>query len=198
VSIERVGSLDASLTINGGSLRLGLVFLIGTCVEKRKMLPTPLREAHGTSRPHEKHQQKRPTWVRVKCILTSLWAFLSRSLKPGSSIQGHHVSSNPRRAPVYFRLHHPTRGVSSGGTTCSLCLALCAIMIHRIILQFYVYFLYIFILMWSDTFSLSHFLSELCNHVTDVPAWGTCVLPGLLGYFSAWGPVLLNGCPWKS
>jgi hypothetical protein len=61
VSIERVGSLGASLTISGGSLRLGLVLLIGMYVEKRELLPTPLRGAHGTSRPHEKHQYKRPT-----------------------------------------------------------------------------------------------------------------------------------------
>jgi hypothetical protein len=33
------------------------------------------------------------------------------------------VSSNLWRAPVYFRFHRPTRGVSSRGATCSLCLA---------------------------------------------------------------------------
>jgi hypothetical protein len=61
VSVEQVGFLGASLTVSGGSLRLGLVLLIGTCIGKRELLPTPLRGAHGTSKPHEKHQQKRPT-----------------------------------------------------------------------------------------------------------------------------------------
>jgi hypothetical protein len=49
--------------------------------------------------------------------------------------------------------------------------------------------------MWLVAFSLSSFLSELCNIVTGRPALGTCVLPGSLGYFSASGPVLLNDCP---
>jgi hypothetical protein len=40
---------------------------------------------------------------------------------------GHRVSSNLRRASIYFGLHHPARGASSGGTTCLLCLALYAI-----------------------------------------------------------------------
>jgi hypothetical protein len=51
VSIGWVRSLGASLTISGESLRLGLVLLLGIYVEKRELLPTPLRGAHGTSRP---------------------------------------------------------------------------------------------------------------------------------------------------
>jgi hypothetical protein len=61
MSVERVGSLGASLTVSGGSLHLGLVLLLGTRVRKRELLPTPLRGVHGMSRPQEKHQQKRPT-----------------------------------------------------------------------------------------------------------------------------------------
>jgi hypothetical protein len=38
------------------------------------------KEAHWTSRPQEKCQQKRPTWVRLKYVLTSLWASLFRFL----------------------------------------------------------------------------------------------------------------------
>jgi hypothetical protein len=45
VSIDWVGSLGASLTINDGSLRLGMVLLLGTCVGRRELLPTPLRGA---------------------------------------------------------------------------------------------------------------------------------------------------------
>jgi hypothetical protein len=67
-------------------------------------------------------------------------SFYVSTLQLGSRIWGHHVSSSPSRAPVYFRLRRPTRGASSGGTTCSLCFALYAIMIHRIVLQFYVCF----------------------------------------------------------
>jgi hypothetical protein len=61
VSIERIGSLGASLTVSSGSLRLDLVLLLGTCVGRRELLPTPLRGAHGMSRPQEKRQQKCPT-----------------------------------------------------------------------------------------------------------------------------------------
>jgi hypothetical protein len=61
VSLERVGSMGASLTVSSGSLRLGLVLLLGTCVRRRELLPTPLRGAHGMFRPQEKRQQKCPT-----------------------------------------------------------------------------------------------------------------------------------------
>jgi hypothetical protein len=43
--------MGASLTVSGGSLCLSLVLLLGTCVEKRELLPTPLRGAHGMSMP---------------------------------------------------------------------------------------------------------------------------------------------------
>jgi hypothetical protein len=56
VSVERVGSLGASLTVSGGSLCFDLVLLLGTCVEGRELLPTPLRGAHDMSRPQEKRQ----------------------------------------------------------------------------------------------------------------------------------------------
>jgi hypothetical protein len=51
MSIEQVGSLGASLTVSGGSLHLGLVLLLSTCAGRRELLPTPLRGAHGMSRP---------------------------------------------------------------------------------------------------------------------------------------------------
>jgi hypothetical protein len=54
VSVERIGYLGDFLTVSGGSLRLGLVLLLGTCVERRELLPTPLRGAHGMSRSQEK------------------------------------------------------------------------------------------------------------------------------------------------
>jgi hypothetical protein len=61
VSVERVGSLGASLTVSGGSLCLGLVLLLGTSVGRRELLPTPLRRAHDMSRTQEKRQQNSPT-----------------------------------------------------------------------------------------------------------------------------------------
>jgi hypothetical protein len=61
VSVERVGSLGASLTVSGGSLRLGPVLLLGTYVERRELLPTLSKGAHGMSRPQEKRQEKCPT-----------------------------------------------------------------------------------------------------------------------------------------
>jgi hypothetical protein len=56
VSIERVGSLGASLTVSGGSLHLGLVLLLGTYVGRRELLHTPLRGTYDMSRPQEKRQ----------------------------------------------------------------------------------------------------------------------------------------------
>jgi hypothetical protein len=56
MSDERVGSLGASLTVSGGSLRIGLVLLLVTCVERHELLPTLLRGAHGMFRPQEKRQ----------------------------------------------------------------------------------------------------------------------------------------------
>jgi hypothetical protein len=41
--VERVGSLGASLTVSGRSLCLDLLLLLGTCVGRRELLPTPLR-----------------------------------------------------------------------------------------------------------------------------------------------------------
>jgi hypothetical protein len=61
VFIGWVGSVGACLNVSGGSLRLGLVLLLGMCLEKCELLPTPLRGVHGMSMPQEKHQQKRPT-----------------------------------------------------------------------------------------------------------------------------------------
>jgi hypothetical protein len=42
----RICSLSASLTISGGSLCLSLILLLGTCVGRHELLPTPLRDAH--------------------------------------------------------------------------------------------------------------------------------------------------------
>jgi hypothetical protein len=61
MSVGWVYSLGASLIISGGSLCLGLGLLLGMCVGKRELLPTPLRGAQGMSKPKEKHQQKCPT-----------------------------------------------------------------------------------------------------------------------------------------
>jgi hypothetical protein len=36
----------APLIVVGGLLYLGLVLLLCTCVERRELLPTPLRDAH--------------------------------------------------------------------------------------------------------------------------------------------------------
>jgi hypothetical protein len=60
VSVEWVGSLGASLTVSSGSLRLGLVLLLGMCVGRHELLPTPLRGAHGMSMSQEKRQEKCP------------------------------------------------------------------------------------------------------------------------------------------
>jgi hypothetical protein len=61
MSVKLVGSLGASLTVSGGSLYLGLVLLLGTCIGICELLPTPLRGAHDMSMPQEKRQQKCPT-----------------------------------------------------------------------------------------------------------------------------------------
>jgi hypothetical protein len=72
VSVEQVGSLGASLTVSSGSLRLNLILLLDTYVGRRELLPTLLKGAHGMSMPQEKRQQKCPTYIRVKYVLTTL------------------------------------------------------------------------------------------------------------------------------
>jgi hypothetical protein len=116
--------------------------------------------------------------------------------RPRGRLQRHHMSSNPRRAPIYFRFHRPTRGTGSGGATSSLCLALYVIMFIKLCFNFMSLFAYLS-LMWSDTFSLSHLWFMLCNLVAggllEVPA----IYLGSLSYFPTRGPVLPNGCPSK-
>jgi hypothetical protein len=56
-----VCSLSAPLTVHGGSLCLGPVLLLHTCIGRRELLPTPLRDAHLMFKPQEKRQHKRPT-----------------------------------------------------------------------------------------------------------------------------------------
>jgi hypothetical protein len=51
MSAERVGSLGTSLAVSGGSLHLGLVLLLHTCIGRRELLPTLLRGAHDMFRP---------------------------------------------------------------------------------------------------------------------------------------------------
>jgi hypothetical protein len=43
MSVERVGSLGASLTVSGGSLHLGLVLLLSTCVGRRELFTYPAK-----------------------------------------------------------------------------------------------------------------------------------------------------------
>jgi hypothetical protein len=54
--VERVGSLGVSLTVSGGSLRLGLILLLGTCVMRRELLHTPLRGHTVCPGPKKKHR----------------------------------------------------------------------------------------------------------------------------------------------
>jgi hypothetical protein len=61
VSVEWVDSLCAFLTVSGGSLRLDLVLLLDTCVERRELLPTPLRG--GT--PHVQAPRKASVEVSI-------------------------------------------------------------------------------------------------------------------------------------
>jgi hypothetical protein len=56
----------------------------------------PAKGAHDMSRPQEKRQQKCPIWVRVKCVLTTFWAFVPRFLQPFTTLpEGRTVTSHP-------------------------------------------------------------------------------------------------------
>jgi hypothetical protein len=61
MSVGQVYSLGGPLTVGGGLLCLDLVLLLGTCIRRRELLSTLLRDEHLTSMPQEKRQQKRPT-----------------------------------------------------------------------------------------------------------------------------------------
>jgi hypothetical protein len=81
----------------------------------------------------------------VRCVWAeeAVWNHSSMEVT-GGRIQRHHVSSNSRRALVYFRLHRPTQGASSGSTMCSLCLALYAIMFIKLCFSFRSVFAYFY------------------------------------------------------
>jgi hypothetical protein len=98
VCVERVGSLGASLTVSGGLLLLGLVLLLGTCVGRLELLPTPLRGAHGMSRPQEK------TSVEVS------------NLCNGEMCSNYSLSICPY---VSATIHRPARGAGSAGAALS-------------------------------------------------------------------------------
>jgi hypothetical protein len=51
VSVERVDTLGASLTVSSGSLRFGLALLLGTCVGRRELLPILLRGTRHVQAP---------------------------------------------------------------------------------------------------------------------------------------------------
>jgi hypothetical protein len=104
------------------------------------------------------------------------------------------VPSSPRRAPVYFRLHHPTRAAGSGGDTGSLCLALYGIMFIELCFNFMSVF-YVFLPSCGQSLSIclassSSFAILSQAGLLEIPTTNL----GSLGYFLAWGPVLTNNC----
>jgi hypothetical protein len=115
-------------------------------------------------------------------------------LQPGGGIRRHHVSSNPSRASVYFRLHRPTRATGSGGTICSLCLTLYVIVFIELCFNFISVFC-IFLHSCGQSLSLCPTSSSSCVILSQVGLLEVLATNlGSLGYFLAWGPVLLHGC----
>jgi hypothetical protein len=76
------------------------------CRETR-IITYPTKGAHVMSRPQEKHQQKCPTWVRVKCVLTTLWAFVLKFLQPFTALTN-------GRAPQALHSQTSSSGTSRG------------------------------------------------------------------------------------
>jgi hypothetical protein len=103
------------------------------------------------------------------------------------------VPLNPRQAPVYFRIHCPTRGASSSGTTCLLCLALYAIIFIELCFNF----MSIFCVFLPSCHQSLFLCPASCLSCATLSQAGLLEVPatnlGSLGYFLAWGPVLLNG-----
>jgi hypothetical protein len=103
------------------------------------------------------------------------------------------VSSNPRRAPVYFRFHYRTRRVGSEGAMCSLCLTRFAFMFIKLCFNF-MFVLRIYPSCGQLPFSCLAFSSSsaILSHagLVEVPA----SYQGSLGYFLAQSLLLLNGC----
>jgi hypothetical protein len=104
------------------------------------------------------------------------------------------VFSNPRRAPVYFRLHHLIRAVGSGGIIGSLCVALYTIMIIELCFNFMSTFYAFTPHVVSYLFSYLAFSSSCAipsqAGLLEVPA----AYRGSLTYFLARSLLLLNGC----
>jgi hypothetical protein len=94
---------------------------------------------------------------------------------------------------IYFRFHRPTRGVSSGGTTCSLCLVQYAIMFIELCFNFMSVFAHLSFMRSITLFPISPLVrvvqSYHCTGLLEVPA----PYLGCVGYFLARGLLLLNG-----
>jgi hypothetical protein len=102
------------------------------------------------------------------------------------------MSSNPSRAPIYFRLRRPIRAAGFGGTTGSLCLAMNVIMFIELYFDFMSVFMYFY------PHVVSRFLSvPLLVRVVQTCHRRVCLRPatnlGSLSYFLAWGLVFPNG-----
>jgi hypothetical protein len=120
VSVGRVCSLGASITVSGGSL-CTLDFHA-----PRKM---------STEVPNLSKEEMHFNFS----LSFSIWVSITRG-----RIRGHHMSSNPSRAPIYFRLRRPIRAAGFGGTTGSLCLAMNVIMFIELYFDFMSVFMYFY------------------------------------------------------
>jgi hypothetical protein len=99
---------------------------------------------------------------------------------------------------VSTTIHRPARGASSGGATCSLCLALYAIMFIELYFNFMAIFC-VFLPSCGQSLSLCPASTSSCailSHagLLEVPTTNL----GSLGYFLAQGPVLPYDCSWEN
>jgi hypothetical protein len=104
------------------------------------------------------------------------------------------MSSNPRRAPVCFRIHHPTRAAGPWRRHRFIMPRHVRNYVHRIVLQFYVYFCVV-LPSCGQSLSLCPASSSSCAILSQAGLLDVLATNlGSLDYFLAWGPVLLNGC----
>jgi hypothetical protein len=97
--------MGGPLTIGGGSLCLGLVLLLGTCIGRSELLPTPLRDAHLTFRPPRKVSTEAPNLSKDEmCFNVSLSISIQVSTTIGSQLSSTpdpEQSRNLARTPLW-------------------------------------------------------------------------------------------------
>jgi hypothetical protein len=95
VSVGQVCSKGGPFTVSGGSLCLDLVLLLGTCIERRKLLLTPIRDAPDIQAPRKVSTEASNPSKDEMCFNVSLSISIQVSTTIGSKLSS---ALNPKQS----------------------------------------------------------------------------------------------------